>query len=240
MKLVDLLVELESKKAVIQDSGSPGFFLDSKSLRNIQNSLFECDEFKNVARINFLDMPTYLVDEETQEPIATNREFLGGTTKGRQVYTFHVNPGQDLKFNKIIDLYTITLFKKYSSNEDIKKPGIWVYPTDYNQETFVPTNQIRVIWDPSQLQDALKLVGGSETPKKRLLRMFETALDSMEPNIPCEYVLALRCSTRSIENSDEIKVVNAEPSKPEMITIDINIPPAHPWDGSESVESSNY
>lgn len=224
MKLVDFIAELETQTT----SKDKVFMLTPAELKKMEKSLFECDEFKNVARINFLETPSYLVDEETGEPISTNREFLGGKTQSKNVSAFNICPSQDLKFNKIVDLYTITLNKRYSLKEDIKKPGIWVYPTFYDEKTFVPTNQIRIIWDPIQLDEALKMVGKIETSKQRLLRMFEKALDSMEPNIPCEYVLSIRCSTRSIENSDEIKVEEIEPELGTNILqpkiIDANIP----------------
>lgn len=228
MKIVDFIAELEKQTA----SKDKMFMLTPPELKKMEKSLFECDEFKNVARINFIESPAYLVDEETGEPISTNREFLGGKTQLKNVSGFNVGPGQDLKFNKIVDLYTITLHKRYSSKEDIKKPGIWVYPTICDETSFLPTNQIRVIWDPIQLDEALKMVGKVETSKQRLLRMFEKALDNMEPNIPCEYVLSIRCSTRSIENADEIMIedkiqpgIGINLSQPEMIVIDVNIPP---------------
>lgn len=231
MKLVDFITELEKKKSTLPNSeemekiaGGNGFLLDHKSLKNFEKKLFECDEFKNVVRINFIELPNYLVEEETGEPIATNREFLGGNTKLNTVSLFQVNPNQELKFNKIVDLYSIRLNKRFTTKEDIVKPGVWVYPTDYDQQTFAAKNQIRVIWDPAQLNEALKMVG-NETSKERLMKMFECALDSMEPNIPCEYVLTLRCSARSIANADEIKVVEPVVAAAEVPVISMDFPP---------------
>lgn len=215
MKLVDLIVELDKKNGT-------GVYT-SHELRKIEQRLFECEEFKQVVRINYIDLPAYLVDTETDEPISSNREFLGGNTGVRQVGSFRVEPNQELKLNKIVDLYSISILKRYSVAEEIDKPGIWVYPTIYDPNVFTPKNQIRVIWDPSQLNEALTLMGGVETPKQRLLRMFETALDTMEPNLPCEYVLSFRCSTRSINNPDEIKVVEAPRVEiPKEPTIDLS------------------
>ena len=215
MKLAEFIADLEKKKAVMQDGvGFGGFTLESTSLKNFEKRLFECEEFKNVARINFLEMPTYLIDEETEEPIALNREFLGGKTKTVQVQSFMVNPENELKFNKIVDLYSIRLNKRFDTSLDVSKPGVWVYPTVYDQSTFEATNQIRVIWDPKQLTEALQMVGASETPKQRLMRMFETALDSSESNLPCEYVLTIRCSSRSIVNSEELQNANLYPEVP--------------------------
>lgn len=229
MKLVDFIVDLESRLSAREKPEKVNgnvFTLDSSFLKKIEPKLFECDEFKNVARINFVDYPTYLVDDESGEPIATNREFLGGKTKTLEVQSFMVNSDQEIKFNKIVDLYAVFLHKKFNTKETIEKPGVWVYPTYYDPGTFEATNQIRVIWDPRQLAEALKIVGNAETPKQRLMRMFETALDSTESNLPCEYVLTLRCSTRSISNPDETKVINiAVKKEPELITIPITISP---------------
>ncbi len=205
MKLSELMATLEKGFKAINEKTEQdnGFTITSNDLKIIEKELFQCDEFKNVVRINYIDLPSYLVDEETGEPISTNREFLGGKTKAHQVSTFNIFPIQELKFNKIVDLYSIRLNKRYLKNQDVSKPGIWIYPTAYDQTTFVPINQIRVIWDPNQLNEVLTMVGNSETPKARLLRMFESALDNMEPNVPCEYVLSIRCSNRSIVSTVE-------------------------------------
>lgn len=218
MKLAEFIADLEKKKAVMQDGVDVEFLnsftLGTTSLKSFEKRLFECEEFKNVARINFIEMPHYLIDEETEEPISLNREFLGGKTKTVQVGAFMVNPEKELKFNKIVDLYSIRLNKRFDTSIDVSKPGVWVYPTVYDQVTFEATNQIRVIWDPKQLAEALQMVGHSETPKQRLMRMFETALDSVEPNLPCEYVLTIRCSPRSIANIDELERIDLQPAVP--------------------------
>lgn len=217
MKLVDFIAAIEQKKSTLPNAeqmqktaGGDGFLLDSNSLKNFENKLFGCDEFKNVVRINFLDLPRYLVDEETGEPISIGRDFLGGNTKMSEVGLFQVNANQELKFNKIIDLYSIRINKRFTIKEDITKPGIWVYPTNYSDDGMDVTNQIRVIWNPKQLSEAIMLSGQKDTPKQRLLRMFESALESEEPNIPCEYVLTIRCSHRSIANSSEIELNKVE------------------------------
>ena len=231
MKLADFIAELEKKSSEFGAdklvSGN-GFLLTSTNLRMFEKKLFECDEFKNVVRINYLDLPSYAVDEETGEPIGANRDFLGGKTITHQVSSFRVNPDQEIKFNKIVDLYTITLNKRFLSKEDVSKPGIWVYPTMYDQETFITKNQIRIIWEPQQLEEALKMVGKTETPKQRLMRMFEAALDNMEPNLPCEYVLTLRCSSRSIANTEEVEL------RDEVKTITVEVPSIQTSDGGLS------
>jgi hypothetical protein len=43
--------------------------------------------------------------------------------------------------------------------------------------------------------------------------MFETALDSTESNLPCDYVLTIRCSHRSIANAEEIEAKEAVPTQ---------------------------
>lgn len=210
MKLVELLSEMDSKKS---QSNINGLLLGPGELKAIENYLFQCDEFKNVVRINYIDLPSYLVDEETGEPVSANRNFIGGNTSIKQVESYRAEGEREFKFNKIIDLYSITLNKRYDVNADISKPGVWVYPTMFDHETFTPKNQIRVIWEPEQLRDALKLMNSTETAKDRLRRMFEDALENMEPNLPCTYVLTLRCSERSISNPEEV-CLPKEPTQP--------------------------
>lgn len=214
MKLVEFVSKLEKKKEQLENSeekitSGNALMLSGLSLKAFEKSLFECDEFKGVLRISYLEMPTYLIDQESGEPISASREFLGGELKSQEVQSYQVLPGQEIKFGKYVDLYSITLIKRYNANEDIKKPGVWIYPTTFDEITFAPTNQIRVIWDPEQLKDALAIMGRPETPKERIMRMFETALDNMEPNISCEYIMNIRCSSRSII-SDEEKVEEAK------------------------------
>lgn len=158
MKLVDLIVELEKNKSIIQDKPSGGFLVDSISLKNFEKRLFECEEFKSVVRINFIDLPVYLTDEETGEPILSDRVPLyEGTTKTSTVSSHRIYPNQELKFNKIVDLYSITLNKKFDLKADISAPGIWIYPTSYDEQTFEATNQIRIIWNPASINEAIKL-----------------------------------------------------------------------------------
>lgn len=203
MKLVEFLKDLERKKeptALYEETivGGNGMGLFGQALKSLESKLFECDEFKNVVRINFLEFPVFVMDKETEEPISSNREFLGGETKVITTSSFNIKPDQEFKFNKYVDIYGITINKRFNGKQDIDKPGVWIYPKIYNEQTFEPKNQIRVIWDPDKLQDALKLMGSNETPKERIMRMFESALESMEPNIECDYYLSIRCSERSI------------------------------------------
>jgi hypothetical protein len=200
MKLLELLTQLDKNTLVHEDliimdnciTATPAY------LKLKEKELFNCDEFKNVARINYIDLPSYFTDEETGEPISNNREFLGGKTIVKTVSDYEVGPKEEIRFGKIVDLHSITLQKKFLASEDITKPGVWIYPTDYSIDDFNPINQIRVIWEPKQLEEVLALMGKSETVKERLMRMFENALDNMESNIPCEYSLIIKCSERSV------------------------------------------
>lgn len=210
MNLVDFIVELEKKRVDMLNTTEP-CCLYGQTLKNFEKQLFECDEFKNVVRINYIDLPSYLVDEESGEPISNNREFLGGKTAYKKVITYKIQPGEKIVFNKVVDLYSLQVFKIFNTNEDVNKPGVWVYPTNYDTTTFAATNQIKVIWDPNQLQEALSLIGNPETDKDRLKRMFNQALDSMEPNIPCSYALIVRCSERSTDAEIESNLTGGVP-----------------------------
>lgn len=194
MNLIDFILQADPKDFENKS------FMAGQSLKNSEKQLFECDEFKNVIRINFIDLPAYLVDDESGEPIAHNREFLGGQTSRKQVVTYKFRPGETAIFNKVVDLYSLQIIKLFNTNEAVSKPGVWIYPTVFNDK-FEPLKEVRVLWSPEQLQDAISLINNSnETAKSRLMRMFEQALDSMEPNLPCSYALVIRCSERSMAN----------------------------------------
>lgn len=194
MKLIDLLIQLDNENTSLNKESH----ISGPVLKSIEKKLFECEEFKNVVRMNFIDAPVYMVDLDTQEPISLNREYLGGEVKSMQVSTFKFKEGDEIKFNRFIDIYSLQIVKTYNTSAvNIDKPGVWIFPTIYG-EGFVPKKEIRIIWSPEQLQDALAMMGKTETAKDRLMRMFEDALDSMEPNIPCEYGLIIRGSQRSV------------------------------------------
>ena len=117
MKLVDFIEELNKKQKSLSNragNSQDPIVLGSENLRMFEKQLFECDEFKNVVRLNFIDLPTYMVDNETGEPISTNREFLGGDTSVKSVVSYKILPNVNLKFNKIVDLYSISISKIYT------------------------------------------------------------------------------------------------------------------------------
>lgn len=195
MKLIDLFIQLDKEGLFPKNKE----YISGAELKGLEKKLFECDEFKRVVRINYIETPNYLIDKETEEPLGYSRDFLGGETSTKTVQSFRVNQNQDLILNKIVDIYSIQLVKTFSTSAaNIDTPGVWIFPTIYNNETFVPKQEIRVIWNPEQLQNALAMMGNSESVKDRLKRMFEDALDNMEPNIPCDYSLLIRGSERSI------------------------------------------
>lgn len=223
MNLVELIVDLENKRN--KRDAAAIFHLSGPSLKNFEKQLFECDEFKNVVRINFIDLPSYLVDEETGEPISSQREFLGGKTSHKDVITFKIKPDEKIVFNKVVDLYSVQVLKIFNTNETISKPGVWIYPTTYNDK-FEPLNEIRILWNPEQLQEVLNILSVSkETPKERLKRMFDEALDKMEPNLSCSYVLMVRCSERSTDAKADEGLISGTP------VVESQIPPVQGING---------
>ena len=201
MKLLELLQKLEKENTALEmEAGveSSMFTLDSKALQSIESELFECDEFKKVVRLNYLALPSYLVDKESGEPISVNRDFIGGDTDYRNVSSFIVKDDTPIVFGKFVDLYTITACKHFNVNAEIKKPGIWVFPTEYNLDKGEAIQQVRVIWNQEQIEMALAYTNQKDSVRDRLVRMFETALDNMKPNIECTYSIKIRCSARSI------------------------------------------
>lgn len=205
MKLIDLIKQVDNGEilALSTIDKKDGLKLSGANLKYLENKLFECDEFKNVIRINFLETPTFLAEKETGEPIAVNRNFVGGDVKPQTVVEFNLEEDCTLHLNKMIDVYSIELEKWYNVDSKVDKPGIWILPSKYNEETFLLRKEVRVIWEPDLLEDALRYGGGKETVKERLMRMFEQALDSNEPNTSCAYSLKIRFSSRSVSRIED-------------------------------------
>lgn len=201
MKLIEYIVQVEKERLSNLTEREEPSFLMGESLKKLEEGLFSCDEFKNVLRINFLNVPSFLIDQETKEPVSMSREYLGGKTEPQVVVTGKYKMDQEIVFNKFVDIYSIQLIKYYDKDIVIDKPGVFIFPTLFTED-FEALKQIRVLWSPTQLQDALATIGRNETAKERLIRMFEKALDDMEPNIPCEYALAIRASKRSFSYAE--------------------------------------
>lgn len=227
MKLIDLITQVDKGEilALSTIDKQDGLKLSGANLKYLESKIFECDEFKNVIRINFLDSPTYLADKETGEPISVNRNFVGGDVKPHNVVEYRLEEDCTLHLNKMVDIYSIELEKWYGVDTVVDKPGVWVLPTRYGSETFETKKEIRVIWEPNVLQEALKLSGTRETVKQRLLRMFQEALESNEPNTECSYSLKLRVSSRSVakiddpaEQEEEIKIAKTNDSDRETLS----------------------
>lgn len=202
MKLIDLIKQVDNGEILdlsIVDR-QDGLVLSGENLKHLEAKIFECDEFKNVIRINFLENPTFLADKETGEPISVNRNFVGGDVKPQSVAEFNLEEDCVLHLNKMVDIFSIKLEKWYNVDSKIDKPGVWILPSKYNEETFLLRKEVRVIWEPDLLEDALRYSGGKETVKERLMRMFEQALDSAEPNTSCAYSLKIRFSSRSVSS----------------------------------------
>ncbi len=215
MKLIDLITQVDNGEilALSRIDKKEGLKLSGANLKYLENKLFECDEFKNVIRINFLETPSYLADKESGEPISVNRNFIGGDVKPLQVVEYRLEEDCILHLNKMVDIFSIELEKWYNVDTAIDKPGVWVLPTKYNAETFEQRKEIRVIWEPEVLNAALKSIGGKETIKERLMRMFEQALESNEPNTNCSYSLKLRVSSRSVAKIEDPADTEAEETK---------------------------
>lgn len=201
MKLLELLQKLEKENTGIEiEPGveSSMFTLNSKTLQLIESELFECDEFKKVVRINYLALPAFPIDKVSGEPLSSNRDFIGGETEIGEVVTFKSSQEAPMIFGRFVDLYSIIVCKHYDTKTEITKPGVWIFPTEYDLNKGEAKQQIRVIWNSHQIEMALAYTNQKDSVRDRLVRMFETALDNMIPNIECTYSIKIRCSERSI------------------------------------------
>lgn len=208
MKLQELFEEFE-KRGSVDPKTMDLNTIAGPYLKTFEKELYQCEEFKNVLRINFLEMPSFIADIETGEPIIFNSNYMGeGDVKNQSVLSYKYDSDEPINFNKIVDIYSITMLKMYDTKSTFNKPGVWSFPTVYNPENSEPSKEIRVIWSPEKMQDAIVLTNSKESVKMRLMRLFEEALDRDQPNIPFTPKYMIRCSSRSVAN----KFAETEPA----------------------------
>lgn len=203
MKLIDLLLEIEKTNPAAFDNGH----LHSKVIEGYKEKFFQCEEFKSVARINYLPTPSFAYDKETNEPLIYNPNFIGGETLSET--TTAVALDDTATFNKVVDIYSFQIHRVYNKKQEINKPGVWVFPTDYDETDFTATNEVRVIWNPDQMREVMTMLNSKETVEDRLTRLFAEALKN-GPNIPCDYQVIFRGSARSLNQPVPLSATKPE------------------------------
>lgn len=171
----------------------------------IKAELMKCDEFKNVKKINLLQMPTYIMLESTGEPTYNNVDYIGQKTKAVHIPVYKVDEDTEFEFSEIVDLHTIINTPKiYDPNilENLEC-GVWKTPRVYNTDSFIPSQEIRVIFNPETIQDIICLENKTveEIYKERIEPKVRELFLNREiiSNLPHRRGLLIRCSKRSIK-----------------------------------------
>lgn len=164
MKLKELLDEI-FKDGPIQTNqfGLIEYTLyGSKVLEPLKDKLLECDEFKNLHSLRFVDTPTFRAGDET--------------------YVVETYKLMDIsKFNGAGVILSIALTPEmYDPNILIKpvKDGAAISPTFYNPTNFEPYKRIVLEFSPERMQDGIS--NHEEIIRQELHDLLDKVLDNPE------------------------------------------------------------
>lgn len=161
MKLKELLIEIfeENKEEVVKNFG----WLNYDVLKQNEQRLRNCDEFKNVKDFRIIQFP----DIENE--------------KGKIIPRQKWKLSDKLSFGNKLYIQTISITPETFNPETIYNPvkdGACITPAIYNKETFKPMKKICIEFSPEELQDGEII--GDEKKKKELITLFKKVLDSPE------------------------------------------------------------
>ena len=134
----------------------------SQTLEPLKDKLLECDEFKNLHSLRFVDTPTF---------IAGGQPYVVETYKLTDV----------IKFNGVGVLLSIALTPEmYDPNVLIKpvKDGAAISPTFYNPTNFEPYKRIVLEFSPERMQDGI--TNHEEIVRQELHDLLDKVLDNPE------------------------------------------------------------
>lgn len=173
----------------------------------ISDELLAFDEFKDVKKINILNMPIYKTKKGSNIPISNDDTYLGGETDTIHSVCYKLNDGE-CTLNEEIDLYSISLTPVIYDPKDINditnKIGVYRTPLLYDPKTFAPTERISITWSTVGIKDSLGHLTPEEQDieiRRRLMKMFEDALDG-KCGLPKRRGVIVRISPRSFKSSN--------------------------------------
>lgn len=180
-------------------------------LEDIKDELLRLPIFRNTKRINIIHYPSYKAYLDNEDPVDINSVDPTRDVVNRQTQTFIIsdeNHEDDTILGEIVDIYSLQRPPVDSYNvESVKnRPGVWVYPTMFNEQDFTPYKKIEVTWSPEMekdLQACRQTDNLSGNFKMELIKKFIDALDS-KPNIPKANILMFRASPRSFAHMSKV------------------------------------
>jgi len=166
MKLKDLLKNLfeeNNKKIISSNYPFDMDVLNSEILKQIKEKLLECDEFKDVEKLEIIEIPDI--------------ENLNGKIVAAKSYKLSEN----FKFGKVCYLYSISQTPEiFEPNKiyDSVKDGACITPVMYDPLNFKPTRKICIECSPEDLQD--DILKGENKKKDELINLFKIILENQE------------------------------------------------------------
>jgi hypothetical protein len=220
-KLLDYLIDIQKaeEKKIKPTMVEMSLFspvLTCEAIEAVKDHLLTLEDFNGVKKINVLKAPVYMGHKETLLPLDLDESNLGDTSDAKMVSlpNYLYSPGEtDIEFAEEIDIYSIDLTPAIYDPTVLTRlklgPGVWKMPPYYSPETFVPINEIRIIYSAEGLQDILIDKTPEEVQqilKDRIMNQVEKMLTtSSAPNVPAMRKIIFRMSPRSIkvkENSE--------------------------------------
>lgn len=166
--------------------------LRGESLKTLVPELLKTDEFKDVKKLNIVDYPHWVGNQETEE--------FQPDGVGILIHSYKF--GYTSFFSSIVNLYSITLSPKVYDPNELNKlgKGVWVMPLIAEEPDLEPIRQIRINYSPKLVQDLknAKIADGEAKMKELIFEQLEKALKG-PPNIPSKRAIIFRCSPKSMK-----------------------------------------
>ena len=219
-KLLDYLLHIEKTNQELEEKTPKETWLRTnmflptlscEAIEAVKDHLLTLEDFKGVKKINVLKAPVYIGYKDTLLPASEDENNLGDNSNTQMVSlpSFLYRPGDsdDIEFSEEMDIYSIDLTPAIYDPEELRSsklgPGVWKMPPYYSPETFVPINEIRIIYSAEGLQDILIDKTPEETQqilKERIMNQVEKMLTtSSAPNVPSIRRIIFRMTPRSIK-----------------------------------------
>lgn len=176
------------------------------------DTLLTFPEFRNVKKINIVDMPIFRTVNGA--PLTEKTEYLGGGTGVACVEERKM--GDDI-FTEEIDIFDVhlspVLYNCNGPEINANECGVWASPTLYNPINFSPRKKIEIVYSLADIQENLiELVEmtlqtrekkAKEIAKKIILDKVAHYIDTGETNWPELRSVLIRCSSRSFKNKKQ-------------------------------------
>jgi len=172
--------------------------LNSKWIEDNVDNLLALEEFRFTKKINVLKAPAYLSreDDRTLSPIGEEK----AQTKAVTVLSYIINNQMDTHyFPEVVNLYAISSSPKVYDKEQVEeilkqRNKVHVLPPTIDDSMFLPTHEIRFLWNPEEIQDMLATHSKEvyNDWKADILSKIESAIDNYQTTFPYRHNYLIR------------------------------------------------